>query len=66
MGFAYLNDKNWTDITRDERFFCTELYVVIKKDTKGFVKWLSKKIPNLPVDDKNYEVGFEVCFLEIT
>lgn len=72
MGFSYLKDKQdpsggpqlWSDITRDERYFCAELYFDIKQDLKEFLKWLKKR--GVAISDKEikdeWEIGFEVCF----
>lgn len=65
MGFEYLNGKNWSEVTRDERYFCGELYFCINKDVKQFVKWLNTQTSmNLSSEELNgeWEVGFEVCF----
>lgn len=69
MGFKYLgkNDegelKTWKQYTRDERFFCAELYFELKSDLKPFLKLLDKKSVNLLEKDADkWEVGYEVCF----
>jgi hypothetical protein len=78
MGFDYFKDKNgkklnWKDITRDERYFCAELFFCIKNDVNAFVEWLkinfhwneiSLNARKLTSDELvlNWEVGFEVCF----
>jgi hypothetical protein len=68
---SYLLDKKnnygtWKSITRDERFFCCELYHEISNNPKKFIDWLilkinahSQKIIN---HNEFWEVGFEVCF----
>ncbi len=64
MGFSYLKKKNWFDITREELFFCAELYILIKGNETDFVKWLATLDSMVKVHlspDKNWEVGFEVC-----
>jgi hypothetical protein len=65
MGFSYLKKKNWSDITREELFFCAELYILIKGNETDFVKWLATldSMVKLRLNpDKNWEVAFEVCF----
>jgi len=65
MGFEYLNGQNWKDISRDERYFCAELFFEIQKDTIAFVKWLNEqKICETSKFDlhSEWEIGFEVCF----
>lgn len=62
MGFGYFKGKNWIDITREERFYCAQLYYQIKGKELDFVNWLnSNKNMNLPIDSE-WEIGFEVCF----
>jgi len=77
MSFSYLDNKNWRDVTRDERFFCAHLYEHILGNERDFIKWLNKRKlkdlkpkhapvmkENLPklLEDTNWEVGYEVCF----
>jgi hypothetical protein len=65
MGFTYLKDKNWKDITREERLFCAELYFSIKRNEKKFIKWLNEKAKlNLSPNEieTEWEAGYEVCF----
>ncbi len=64
MGLSYLNDKNWSDITREERHFCAELYCAIKGNEKKFVEYIKKlegmeKLDDAP--DQDWEVAIEVC-----
>ncbi|MCB9190283.1 MAG: hypothetical protein H6602_01270 [Flavobacteriales bacterium] len=60
-------NKRWSEITRDERFFCAELYQTFKDDPYGLVAliWdnnkLSKKIGDKPKAGA-WELGFEVCY----
>jgi hypothetical protein len=70
MGFKYLNDKNWQEITRDERFFCAHLYGHMQGNTQKFIKLLNDKprvqLPymykSLPTLSGEWTVGYEVCF----
>jgi len=63
MGFTYLNNQNWIDISREERLFCAHLYEHIRRDIKKFVEHLFKKavIPNDEIEER-WEIGYEVCF----
>jgi len=68
MGISYLpNGESWSEITRDERFYCAELYRVskLKNEHLGtLVSLINDKCQlekKLPVDE-NWEMGFEVCF----
>lgn len=64
MGYAYLNQKNWSDITRDERFFCAHLYFEMLSNIKPFLNLLlnNKVIDSESVKATAWEVAFEVCF----
>lgn len=62
MGFTYLDGKNWLNVTREERLFCSYLYWDIKGREKDFVRWLNENSDlDLRFED-NWEVGYEVCF----
>jgi len=60
MKTNYLDDR-WSEITRDERYFCAELFHIIKENKAPFNELLSEKgiINSVDVD---YEIGYEVCF----
>lgn len=64
-GLKWLNNRNWSEITRDERFFCAHLYNKIlghQSGVQGFVRVINEMCQlNLPVD-ANWELGYEVCF----
>ena len=68
MGTNYLPDsKSWTEITRDERFYCAEFYRVLslsKENIGEFVNLIKNKCePKKPLPENNdWEIGFEVCF----
>ena len=73
MAFPYLKDRHWLDLTRDERFFCAELYQQLKHadNLRSFLDLVNDKLrkPNagesrsdrLPTDPGLWEVGFEVA-----
>ena len=63
MSFEYLKGKFWSQVTRDERFFCQRLYELIRAETAGnFVRYLCETHGlDVPVEGE-WEVGFEVCF----
>ena len=65
MGFDYLKGLYWRDVTRDERYFCAELFFEIKKDVPAFVKWLQQnKVVDINANElqAQWEIGYEVCF----
>lgn len=63
MGaIKYLGNKSWSDITREERYFCSHLYHSVLGKEKEFIKWLSN-IAKIEIDfQKDWEISFEVCF----
>ena len=67
MGFSYLDEKCWADITREERFFCQHLFTLAVKDrAKGrairVISRLGDHNGNGLADDVEWEPAFEVCF----
>jgi hypothetical protein len=65
MGFQCFDGKNWKDITREERYFCSELYYAVKGSENAFVNWLNKNAQLGLTQSEvaaEWECGFEVCF----
>ena len=62
MGFKYLSDKTWSQITREERYFCSHLYHFLIGKEKEFVSWLNETLKTNLNNDQEWEVSFEVCF----
>jgi len=64
MGFSYLKDLYWIDITREERFFCALAYNHFSKAPNNAIKFindhtklgLSKEMIN-----QKWEIGYEVA-----
>ena len=63
MKLKIFNDKSWNlDITRDERFFCQELYHELTNGgLNSFLNLISDEAVGLNCKGP-YEVGYEVCF----
>lgn len=65
MGLSWLGGKSWSDVTRDERFFCGHLYNVVQtrqNGASGFVEIINEECQlDLPLE-ANWEFGYEVCF----
>lgn len=62
---SYLHDLQWTQITREERFFCAELYFNWSrmKILTPVIGWLNDRLKDRPLpEDENWSVGYEVCF----
>jgi len=44
MGeLKYFGNKSWSDITREERYFCSHLYNSVLGKERDFVQGLNKK-----------------------
>ena len=63
MGFKYFGGVRWTDVTRDERFFCQRLYELVNSQPiEDFICFISEHLNlNLPINGE-WEIGYEVCF----
>lgn len=67
MGFKYLSDENlpnrtWSQVTREERYFCSHLYHFLIGKEKEFVLWLNDTLGKHFNPDQEWEISFEVCF----
>jgi hypothetical protein len=65
MKLPYLGNAEWSSITREERYFCAELFHAIRGREAEFVAWLGE-LPGMRSVEldagRSWEVGFEVCF----
>jgi len=62
MGLSYLQNKNWLEITREERLYCAFLYWDIKDRERDFISWLNDNHGLQLNSDAGWEIGYEVCF----
>jgi len=60
--FTYLRNKFWSEITREERYFCAELFFDIKNNPKIFIEYLNNNLQQNFNINQHWEVGYEVCF----
>jgi hypothetical protein len=59
----YLDGAAWSEVTRDERFFCQHLYSIIQqKGEDEFVSYLIHEHQAQLSATENWEVAYEVCF----
>lgn len=67
---SWLCGKTWGQVTREERYFCAELFFVIRedirKDNHRFVQFLNRenhwKKAHRPIPKMNWDPAYEVCF----
>lgn len=59
---CWLDNKSWWEVTREERYFCAELYCAIKHDIDKFVCFLQERYGSTIAPISGFQVGFEVCF----
>lgn len=63
MGLAYLNGKSWDELTREERFYCAQLYFLAReRGVENLVVYLNEKHDMTLDPSANWEIGYEVCF----
>jgi len=63
MGFDYLKGNRWSQVTRDERFFCQRLYELVRSEsTEAFVGYITDALGLDLTTGGEWEIGFEVCF----
>ena len=51
----FLNNQTWSEITREERYFCAELFYEIRNNPIPFLSIIGRN------NDIEYELGYEVC-----
>lgn len=63
MGIPYLPEgRSWAEITREERFFCSELFHEFKNRPSDLVRIINKTASTELDECEEWELGFEVCF----
>ena len=59
---SLLNGYKWSEITREERFFCAHLYHLMIKNQAQTMLWIKNNLyPEINLE-KTWEIGYEVCF----
>lgn len=62
MKKTLLRGNTWSQITREERYFCAKLFEAIEKNKEKFLKWMKMDL-EVDIDTSKYwDIGFEVCF----
>lgn len=56
MIIKYLDSKSWNELTREERYFCAELFFEVRNNPEPFLKLIDKD------SSSKFEVAYEVCF----
>ena len=63
MGWSYLNGKKWAEVTRDERYFCQQLFATVqRRGVREFVELLNRITGLSLAVEAEWELGYEVCF----
>ena len=63
MGLVYLDGKSWSQISREERFFCAHLFGLIQTHSiDSFVHYLNSAHQTTLDEKLHWEIGYEVCF----
>ena len=58
----WLDGKAWRDVSREERYFCAELFQVVRSDVGRFIQFLNKEKDYGLDSDANWQAAYEVCF----
>lgn len=63
MSLSYLNYKTWSEVTRDERFFCSHLFYLIEENgISDFLNYLNLKYDCTFDTSCYWEIAYEACF----
>jgi hypothetical protein len=58
-GLSWLKGKSWSEVTRDERTFCAELYFLARADLPKFIGYLNDTYGADLDMSANWEIAFE-------
>jgi hypothetical protein len=58
-GLSWLKGKSWSEVTRDERTFCAELYFLARADVPKFIGYLNDTRGADLDMSANWEIAFE-------
>lgn len=61
MGLSYLGGKAWAEITREERFFCLELFNHVRANPSPFLALLTPQL-TAPLPMGPWDIAYEACF----
>lgn len=61
-GLSWLDGKCWWEVSRDERYFCAELYHVIREDSDRLIVYLNDVHEMQLSAASAWEVVYEACF----
>ena len=63
MGLSYLEGRSWWEVSREERFFCAQLFHLVQQGgLVRFLSYLNARHDAGLVVDANWELAYEVCF----
>jgi hypothetical protein len=62
IGWSYLGGKLWSEVSRDERFFCQRAFTLADADPSRFVDLVERRCEIGLDKNARWEIGFEVCF----
>ena len=61
-GLSWLDGKSWWETSRDERYFCAELFFLARQDLPAFVRHLNNKHAADMDPNANWELAYEAVF----
>lgn len=61
MSISYLNNLNWSDWTREERFFCSCLYEQVNSEPAALVRLINSETSLNLKENVYWDIGYEVC-----
>jgi hypothetical protein len=63
MGLKYLNGASWSEITREERYFCAHLFHLVgERGLPHLIGYLNERHGARLDPNANWELAYEACF----
>ncbi len=62
MTNSFLKGYKWSEISRDERYYCAHLFQLMNNNQEKTITWIRDNLYGEMNLDKSWEIGYEVCF----
>lgn len=62
MTNSFLKGYKWSELSRDERYYCAHLFQLMKNNQEQTKTWIRDNLYTDMNLNKSWEMGYEVCF----
>lgn len=62
MTNSFLKGYKWSELSRDERYYCAHLFQLMSNNKEQTITWIRDNLYKEMDLNKSWEIGYEVCF----